>query len=411
MRPLFRNTLAGLALAALAGAISGPAAAQTPPNVLIVGQIAEPKSLDPSVDTAVNDFRILMNMYDGLVRYKDGTLEPEPALAESWEISDDGTTYSVDVFYRYEVDGIRHASNRWRLMGGSSSGRKGKQEVVNAHPPGTAITCYVDPDRPWRAIVRRELGWWTLFGLFPLPFLAVGLGGLWATFRRKQARDEVERVTSPEPLRTDRPGDFGSSRGKRVAALVGAVILAAFWNGIVSVFVWQAWKGFQTGRPEWLLTVFMVPFVLIGLALLLHVPYRLLAIFSPHYRMTLSSERLKPGARATLGWKRAGGGGEPRRLSLWLVGREEAVYQRGTRRVTASSVFHERELFSTESPPMMPGGRCDLPVPRDAIPSFRGRHNQLRWFVRLVVDVPWRPDVHEEHEIEVLPLEPEDLRS
>ena len=64
--------------------------AQTPPNVLIVGQIAEPKSLDPSVDTAVNDFRILMNIYDGLVRYKDGTLEPEPALAESWDISDDG---------------------------------------------------------------------------------------------------------------------------------------------------------------------------------------------------------------------------------------------------------------------------------------------------------------------------------
>jgi peptide/nickel transport system substrate-binding protein len=32
-----------------------------------------------------------VNVYDGLVRYKDGTLEVEPALAESWEISDDGT--------------------------------------------------------------------------------------------------------------------------------------------------------------------------------------------------------------------------------------------------------------------------------------------------------------------------------
>ncbi|MEQ9691922.1 MAG: ABC transporter substrate-binding protein [Bauldia litoralis] len=95
MRPLLRNTLAGLAFAALAGgAITAPAIAQTPPNVLIVGQIAEPKSLDPSVDTAVNDFRILMNMYDGLVRYKDGTLEPEAALAESWEISDDALTYT-----------------------------------------------------------------------------------------------------------------------------------------------------------------------------------------------------------------------------------------------------------------------------------------------------------------------------
>ncbi len=78
----------GLALASTA------VVAQTPPGVLIVAQIAEPKSLDPHAVTAVNDFRILMNVYDGLVRYKDGTLEVEPALAESWEISDDGTVYT-----------------------------------------------------------------------------------------------------------------------------------------------------------------------------------------------------------------------------------------------------------------------------------------------------------------------------
>ena len=41
-------------------------------KVLVVGQIAEPKSLDPSTVTAVNDFRIVMNIYDGLVRYTDG---------------------------------------------------------------------------------------------------------------------------------------------------------------------------------------------------------------------------------------------------------------------------------------------------------------------------------------------------
>ena len=59
------------------------ASAQTPSDVLIVGQIAEPKALDPAAVTAVNDFRILMNVYDGLVRYKDGTLEVEPSLATS----------------------------------------------------------------------------------------------------------------------------------------------------------------------------------------------------------------------------------------------------------------------------------------------------------------------------------------
>jgi peptide/nickel transport system substrate-binding protein len=75
-------------------ALTAPALAQTPPGVLIVAQIAEPKSLDPHAVTAVNDFRILMNVYDGLVSYKSGTLEVEPALAESWTISEDARTYT-----------------------------------------------------------------------------------------------------------------------------------------------------------------------------------------------------------------------------------------------------------------------------------------------------------------------------
>lgn len=84
---------AGTALALTLGGVA-PAIAQTPPGVLIVGQIAEPKALDPAAVTAVNDFRILMNVYDGLVRYKDGTLEVEPALATDWTISEDGTVYT-----------------------------------------------------------------------------------------------------------------------------------------------------------------------------------------------------------------------------------------------------------------------------------------------------------------------------
>ena len=84
---------AGVAMSLVFGAVA-PAQAQTPPGVLVVGQIAEPKALDPAAVTAVNDFRILMNVYDGLVRYKSGTLEVEPSLATAWEISEDGTEYT-----------------------------------------------------------------------------------------------------------------------------------------------------------------------------------------------------------------------------------------------------------------------------------------------------------------------------
>ena len=89
-----RVVIAGGSAIALSLAAMTPVAAQTPPGVLVVGQVAEPQAMDPAAVTAVNDFRILMNVYDGLVRYASGTLEVEPALATAWEISDDGTIYT-----------------------------------------------------------------------------------------------------------------------------------------------------------------------------------------------------------------------------------------------------------------------------------------------------------------------------
>ncbi len=97
MLSVTRRTLLAIGAAGAMTLASVSALAQTPPGVLIVGQIAEPKSLDPAAVTAVNDFRILMNVYDGLVRYKDGTLEVEPSLATSWDISDDGLEYTFSL--------------------------------------------------------------------------------------------------------------------------------------------------------------------------------------------------------------------------------------------------------------------------------------------------------------------------
>lgn len=96
---MIRNwkSIAPLLLAATALALVSPAMAQTPPNILVVGQIAEPASLDPHVSTAANDFRIAVNIYDGLVRNTPGTLEIEPALATDWTISDDGLEYTFNL--------------------------------------------------------------------------------------------------------------------------------------------------------------------------------------------------------------------------------------------------------------------------------------------------------------------------
>ena len=57
-----------------------------------------------------------------------------------------------------------------------------------------------------------------------------------------------------------------------------AVIMAAclFWNGMVALFVTIAVNSHLRGEPEWFLTLFMVPFVLVGLALVWYTVRQLL---------------------------------------------------------------------------------------------------------------------------------------
>ena len=53
-----------------------------------------PQALDPAL---VNDFgslELCANIYEGLFRFKGETCDVEPCLAESYDVSDDGLTYT-----------------------------------------------------------------------------------------------------------------------------------------------------------------------------------------------------------------------------------------------------------------------------------------------------------------------------
>ena len=55
---------------------------------------ADSSGLDPAAETDGESLNVAANIFDGLVRFKVGTTEVEPALAKSWEISADGKTYT-----------------------------------------------------------------------------------------------------------------------------------------------------------------------------------------------------------------------------------------------------------------------------------------------------------------------------
>jgi oligopeptide transport system substrate-binding protein len=53
-----------------------------------------PVSIYPHEGVDVNSSDIIAQTYDGLVRYNANTLETIPAIAERWEISEDGKKYT-----------------------------------------------------------------------------------------------------------------------------------------------------------------------------------------------------------------------------------------------------------------------------------------------------------------------------
>ena len=80
----------------------------------------------------------------------------------------DGATYKVDVRYSWTAGGSTRVGSRYDFMAGSSSGREGKQGIVDRYPPGARVTCWVDPDDPNEAVLYRGLSPIYLIGLLPL---------------------------------------------------------------------------------------------------------------------------------------------------------------------------------------------------------------------------------------------------
>ena len=63
-------------------------------GVLLIHGGAEPTSLDPSLATDLAGLKQIMHLFEGLVIYDPKTATPIPGVAERWDISPDGRTYT-----------------------------------------------------------------------------------------------------------------------------------------------------------------------------------------------------------------------------------------------------------------------------------------------------------------------------
>ncbi|MBW8877436.1 MAG: DUF3592 domain-containing protein [Acidobacteria bacterium] len=327
----------------------------------------------------------------------------------------ESATYSVDVVYTYNFEGRAYQSDRYGFLGGSSSGREGKEEIVARYPPGARVSCWVDPVHPEQAVLSREPSAEWLIGLVPFVFLLLGGAGIvWSVRKRWGARAAATALpmAPAEAFGVQAPAVLGGAAGGSLelkpyatpwAKLLGLILLALFWNGIVSVFVWQVAKGWRTGGPDGCLTLFLIPFVLIGLGLIFAVGRQFLILFNPRLHLTLTPGTLAAGESGYLQWSLGSRGGGVKRLTIILEGREEARYQRGTNTYTDKLVFATLTLVDTGQELEIPSGSTSFALPADSMPSFTAPHNKIRWALKAHCDIAGWPDSDDEYEVLVRP--------
>lgn len=338
---------------------------------------------------------------------------PLPCAVESSAVrshaGDDSTTYSVDIVYRYELDGRTYRGNRYDFLGGSSSGYDAKQRVVDAHPPGSTVTCYADPADPTSSVLRRDWSPKYLLGLFSLAFLGGGVFGLWWTFSSNRRAPSTAALGAgarrPEaPTGPSGPVTLKPTSGP-LARTLGTIFVALFWNGITGLFLAQVVEGWRSGNGDVFLTLFLTPFVLIGLALLAAVPHQLLASTNPRPRLELASGRPRLGEIDRLDWSFRGSVTRLTSFRIRLEGREEATYRRGTTTSTDRHVFHSEVLFEARHAMAIERGSLAFQIPAGTMHSFAAPNNRVVWAIKLEGEIPRWPDLGEEYALEVLPQE------
>lgn len=363
--------------------------------IAIGGAVFIPMALVPSIRSAAS------------TSWRETPCTIVSSSMRSWS-TDDGTSYRADVLYEYRVDDRSWRSNRVEFFGFLSTGYADAREILDRYPDRASATCWVNPRVPSKSVLERQFRFKHLLGLIPLVFILAGWGVANYGWKQMRVRKAAEEKTMEEASEDDSPRFLKPQVGP-VGKVGGSLFFALFWNGIVSIFVWQAWKGWEQGNPDWFLTIFLVPFVLVGLASFGFVGHFLLALANPRPRLTLTPGQPRLGGELRLEWRFAGRSSRLASLRIFLEGREEATYQRGTDTITEREVFATFDLANTQNDWEIPQGAIELTVPSDSMHSFEADANKIIWEIKVEGEIARWPDIGQNFPITIRPIHIENL--
>ena len=108
-------------------------------------------------------------------------------VIESSSVRENGDSTEFDVRYTYRVGGRNYTGTRYSVGMSSSLNAASAQRAVQRYAADRPAFCYVNASAPSESTLERGTLWVLLFGLLPLVFIAVGVGGIIGVWRAKPA--------------------------------------------------------------------------------------------------------------------------------------------------------------------------------------------------------------------------------
>lgn len=335
-----------------------------------------------------------------------------------------GTLYRPEFQIEYAVNGVEYRAWTYTISNPYTPAKESQQAVLAKFKVGDVVPCWYNPLNPEQVVLLRGYSGWVYLALFvPVVFVVIGAGGLiysllhWgksaerraAMSQRAQERNlfgtngAADREYPNVPKRSDITSSPGTKLRYRLPidtspgwALFGTLLGCIVWNAMVAVMAYFVIRGHIAGKPDWILTFFSIPFVLVGVFLIVFFLRKLLitAGIGPTL-LEISDHPLRPGGEYQVFLSQSGNLAI-NSLSLSLVCQEKATYRQGTNTRTELRPVYRQELIRRddfEIPPGMPfETNCLLNVPQGAMHSFKSSHNAVDWTLVVEGEVANWPD-------------------
>ena len=324
-----------------------------------------------------------------------------------------GTTYSVDITFRYRVGRQVYLSARYNFLGGSSSGYSSKEAIVAAYPRGMRTICYVNPGNPVEAVIERGFTGDFWVGLVPLVFVVIGAVGLFATSKRRRAAMGPLGETGGGMMPVTVAGvDFGVApmemrelkpAQSRVLQITVTSLMAVLFNAVEVFLVRQLMEQERAGVQEIGLMFFAVVWGLFCALLVWIVVKTIMQAFDPQVHLRLKPGALQPGKKAELEWEMKGGWKKFSQFKITLECKEETLVQGNKESHMISKVCYRAEVIDTETPEELVAGRVSVAARSGVMHSLNTGRNKVSWNLRVEGNAPGWAGIKDDYPVVMLP--------